>query len=393
MIKAFSVTILVLTIFACQPDEIMEPNFYSCNLPYNDSSAINPKNQNYQRLLNDIVQSGVPGIMMSINTPQHGLWLGASGKADLAGNIDMRPCNISRFGSIVKTFTAVTIMLLKEEGKLRLDDKITQYLPAEILKNIENSDKATIRQMLQHSSGIFNYIQDLKFQTASLNNLVKVWQPDELLSYARNRDAYFEPGEDVRYSNTGYILLGMIIEKVEGKPFYNVFNEKLFTPLQLNKTSFAATNPIPEGLVRGYVDFYSNLNVINSTEYSGWDYYTADGGLISTPYDITRFLESLMKGKILTSESLREMLNWETPKEPDTEFFKIHYGLGIFKIETIYGDAYLHSGDAIGYSASMVYFPAQKTTIVWAVNGNYGKIDALVSSQKAMDAIFKIVLE
>jgi D-alanyl-D-alanine carboxypeptidase len=280
---------------------------------------------------------------------------------------------------------------LYEEGKLQLEDKITNYLSADVLKDIENAQQATVGQLLQHSSGIYNYIQNAKFQTASLNDLKKVWQPNELLKYARNEKAYFAPGTNVTYSNTGYILLGMIIEKIEGKPFYEVFKQKIFTPLGLKNTRFAATNPVPAGLVQGYADLYSNFNVINSTYYSGWDYYTADGGLISNPYDMALFIEKLFNGQILSQATLNKMLNWQTPKETASDFYPIHYGLGIFKIETQHGTAYMHSGDAIGYYATMLYFPAQQTTVVWAVNGNYGKLDEFSSTKNAYDKVLNTV--
>lgn len=367
------------------------PASYNCNFSFTDSSAANANNAKYSQLLTEITASGVPGIVMSIYKPGEGLWLGASGKADLRNNVSLKPCNITRMGSTVKTFTAVTILKLKEEGKLQLDDKAAMYLPAWAMHNIANADKATIRQLLNHTSGIFNYIRNAQFQTASLNDLIKEWKPDELLAYARGKNAYFEPGTDTYYSNTGYIFLGMIIEKVTGKPFWQVFQEKIFTPQGLTSTSFAATNKVPANIVRGYVDFFSNLQVTDATYFSGWDYYTADGGLISNVYDMNVFMQRLFNGNIITISSLNEMLTVITPKTTDSEFFPIQYGLGIFKINTALGDAYMHSGDAIGYNASMLYFPATKTLLVWAVNGNYGKIDQFVSSKKAMEKIFSAI--
>jgi len=386
------IILLVLGItFSCKKEKVFEPDFYACNLPFNDSSTSNMNNEKYQNLINGIAADGVPGVMMSIASPQEGMWLGTAGKADLAANVDLQSCNITRVGSTVKTFTATTILMLNEEGLLKLDDPASKYLSASDIKDIENADMATIRQLLQHSSGIFNYIQNLQFQTASLNDLIKEWSPDELLSYARKKPAYFAPGTDVYYSNTNYVLLGMIITNITGKPFYEVFKEKIFEPLNLTFTSFAATDPVPLGTIRGYVDFYSNLDVINATYYSGWDYFTADGGLISNPYDESVFFTALLSGQIISQASLEEMLTFKAPNDPDPDFFPIYYGLGIFKIETPYGIAYMHSGDAIGYYAIMVYFPEQQTTICWAVNGNYGKIDEFTSSETAMDNIFSTV--
>ena len=184
-----------------------------------------------------------------------------------------------------------------------------------------------------------------------------------------------------------------VITKIENKPFYEVFEEKIFIPLGLNSTQFAAQNPVPDNIIRGYADLYSNLNVVHVTYYSGWDYYTADGGLISNPHDLNVFLTSLVNGEIISSSSLDEMMDLSIPNEEDAEFFPIAYGLGIFKMETEWGDAYFHSGDAIGYYANMVYFPEQETTICWAVNGNYGKIDDFTSTKEAMENIFEVVFD
>lgn len=390
--KRFFILIgLIVLAAACELDPLYESTYYECKGAIAGHNNQHPNSTEYQNLLNEITSFGVPGIMMTVSN-EAGVWTGASGKADLASDIDLKPCNITRTGSTVKTMTAATILLLKEEGKLKLDDKIADYLSADILNGLANSKVVTIRQLLQHSSGIYNYIADPHFQTASLNDLTKVWKPKELLFYARNKQADFTPGTDVRYSNTGYILLGEIIEVVENKPFYKVFEEKLFQPINLSSTQFAAEDPVPEGIIQGYIDLYSNLNVVNASYYSGWDYFTADGGLISNAYDLNRFLTALFAGNILSDESLEAMTNWIAPREQDSDGFETYYGLGIFQIMTDYGPAYIHSGDAIGYFASMVYFPEQKVTISWAVNGNYGKIDEFTQSKEAMEYIFKTVI-
>lgn len=378
---------------SCKKEERLNSDFYSCNLPYIDSSSVHSNHIAYNSLLQSITREGIVGISMSVYTPSKGMWLGASGKADIYNDITMQPCNLSRVGSTVKVVTATTVLKLAEEGKINLDDKISDYLEGEMIDKIENARSVTIRQLLNHSGGLYNYIQNLQFQTASLNDLIKAWRAPELLKYAYNKKAYFKPGEDVRYSNTGYILLGLLIEEIEKKPFYNVFDEKIFKPAGMSSTRFATADPVPDGIVRGYIDIYSNKQVIECTYYSGWDYYTADGGLISNPYDMNLFMQALFDGKLINKSSLDEMMQWKTPKEVDPAFYPIQYGLGIFKIETEKGIAYMHSGDAIGYYANMLYFPADKTSIVYAVNSNYGKLDQYVSTKEAMGTIISVVKE
>lgn len=391
MTKLSFFIIVVLLLSSCRKGEYIEPETYNCSFSFNDSSSVNPDNSVYQALIDDITAKGVVGILMSVYKPLTGMWIGASGKADLHNNINMKPCNISRVGSTVKMFTATSVLKLAEEGKINLDDKISSYLEGDVITKIENADKVTIRQLLQHSGGIYNYIQNLKFQTASINDLIREWKPEDLLDYAYNKTSYFQPGEDVRYSNTGYIMLGLLIEKIEGEPFYKVFERKIFNPLGLTSTRFAASDPVPDDIVRGYIDLYSKLQVIESTWFSGWDYYTADGGLISNPYDLSIFFQALMNEKIINNQLLNEMLSWKAPKDQDPDFFPISYGLGIFKIETPKGIAYMHSGDAIGYYANMLYFPDDSTTIVYAVNSNYGNIDQFVSTKDAMEKIMDAI--
>ncbi|AUP79296.1 serine hydrolase domain-containing protein [Flavivirga eckloniae] len=390
MLRTISLSLFLILVSSCEKDEVLSPAFYACDDSL--SNSLHPNSEQYSNLIQNIVNSGVPGMMLSVHDNENGYWSKAFGFADLASKIPLASCNITRVGSTVKTFTAVTILLLQEEGLLDIDDPITDYLSNADIRGLENASQSSIRQLLLHSSGIYNYIQNPQFQTASLNDLIKIWQPEELMSYARNKDSYFPPGTDVLYSNTNYILLGMIIEKVTGKAFFEVFKTKIFVPLGLSYTQFAATDPVPDGIIRGYVDLYSNLNLTNATYYSGWDYFTADGGLISNSYDLAIFMTQLFQGNLLSKESLNEMMSWKAPKGGYGDGFETFYGLGIFLIETAYGPAYLHSGDAVGYFASMVYFPEQEITISWAVNGNYGKVDEFTQSKEAMEKIFDTVL-
>lgn len=387
----FLLFFFIVIFSSCEKSEELSENFYQCSPILNDSSQQNQNHQKYEEFMQQLVAKGIPSVSMTIYNQTDGLWTGASGKADIFNNIDLQPCHQTRVGSTVKMFTAVTILKLVEEGKLNLDDKIADYVSESVISKLENADKATIRQLLNHSSGIYNYIQSLKFQTASLNDFEKTWQPEELLDYAYGQSAYFEVGEDVYYSNTNYILLGMLITKIENKPFYEVFEEKIFIPLNLNYTQFAAKNPVPDGLVRGYIDMYSNFNLTESTYKSGWDYYTADGGLLSNSHDLAVFFKALMNEEIINQNSLSEMLTVQEPKEKDADFFPISYGLGIFKVETHKGTAYLHSGDAVGYYANMMYFPEDETIISYAVNGNYGSLDQYTSSKDAITTFIDLV--
>jgi D-alanyl-D-alanine carboxypeptidase len=392
--KKISLLCLLLGLLAgCRKPEDLATSFYDCEMGFADTSAAHPRAGAYQALLDLMTANGVVGASMAVHNPAEGLWLGTSGQADLHNGVPMQPCTMTRVGSTVKMWTATIILQLVGEGRLGLDDPLSAYLPGEFIDEIAQADVATIRQLLQHSSGIYNYIQNLRFQTASLNDLLRPWKAEDLLAYAEGQHAYFAPGTDVAYSNTNYILLGLLIEQLEGKPLHQVFDARIILPLGLRHTLFAGKNPVPDGIARGYIDIYSNRQVIESTYYSGWDYYTADGGLISTPHDMQVFFRALLQGQLLDPAELAEMLSWQAPNQQDPAFFDIAYGLGIFKMTTAQGTCYFHSGDAIGYYANMLYFPADSTTLVYAVNSNYGKLDEYVSTKAAMERLIAGVLE
>lgn len=385
--------LLLCLLAGCRKPDDLPQSVYACEMGFADTSAAHPRAGAHQALLDQMTANGVVGASMAVYNPADGLWLGTSGQADLHNRVPLQPCTMTRVGSTVKMWTATVILQLVGEGRLGLDDPLSDHLQGEFLDRIAQADVATIRQLLQHSSGIYNYIQNLRFQTASLNDLLRPWHAEDLLAYAYGQPAYFSPGTDVAYSNTNYILLGLLIEQLEGKPLHEVFDTRIILPLGLRHTQFAGKNPVPEGIARGYIDIYSNRQVIESTYYSGWDYYTADGGLISTPNDMQVFFRALMHGQLLGPAELAEMLTWQAPSQQDPGFYDIAYGLGIFKMKTAHGTCYFHSGDAIGYYASMLYFPADSTTLVWAVNSNYGKLDEYVSTKDAMARLIDGVMD
>ena len=376
---------------ACVADVPRPAGFYDCTGPALEADPVHPLAGGLQSFLDERVAAGLPGMSLSVITPDHGQWSGTAGRAELIGDVSLQPCHFFRAGSTVKTVTAVAVLKLWEAGKVDLDAPVSDYLPASLLAGIENADVATVRQLLQHTGGLNNYIRNLEFQTASLNHFTRVWSAEELLTYSRGVPADFPPGEDAVYSNTGYILLGMLVEAVTGEPFHVYFEREIFQPLQLTYTRFAAPDPVPPGIVRGYIDMYDNGELVDATQYSGWDYFTADGGLLSNPQDLARFLAALFSGSLLGPEAIHEMTQWRYPAVADPESFRTGYGLGIFVVDTDFGPAYLHSGDAVGYFATMIYFPEREVAISWAANGNYGRLDDLQQSKQVMEEVFRLL--
>jgi D-alanyl-D-alanine carboxypeptidase len=165
-----------------------------------------------QALLNKYVAQGVPDVVLLVQSPKEGLWMGAAGKANLETGEPMSPCTLNYPQSIAKTFTATAMMMLAEEGKVNLDAKIKDYLPQATIAGIAN---ATVRQMLNMTSDIVSYEQDEDWIASRLANLFGTFTPEVMLSYIRGDAADFEPGTSWRYSTTNYLLAALIIDQVK----------------------------------------------------------------------------------------------------------------------------------------------------------------------------------
>src|SRR6266480_487306 len=192
-------------------------------------------------------QLRIPGAIIYVDDPGQGSWITTLGTSDLATRAPMNVNSHMRIGSITKTFTATVILQLVDEGKLRLDDPVAKYLP-----QVPNGANITIRELLNMTSGLFNYSNDQGFQQADPS---RVWDPKELVAIAFRHRPYFAPGQGLHYTNTNYILLGMLIEQIPGMPVEKAFQQRIFTPLGMESSSFPplASSAIPDPHPHGYV--------------------------------------------------------------------------------------------------------------------------------------------
>jgi D-alanyl-D-alanine carboxypeptidase len=357
--------IFFLLVFSTCKKKKSEPPLPPCSIQFADSSSIHPKGQAYQSILNEYVAKGLPGIVLLINDA-NGTWVGSAGKADLGNKIDMLPCHVSKVGSITKLFIATVIMKLQEGGVLNIDDPITTWLPSNITNNINNANACTLRQLLNHQSGIYDVISDSQFYLAVLNNPDKTWTSDELLNYVYNKPATGAVGV-TKYSNTNTLLASIIIEKVTGKPHATVLKEKIIQPLNLQNTYYAHHDALPSYTAQGYFDLYNNGQIQNLTRFN-----TGNGngftGLYTTVYDMKIFIEALFKSKtILTQPSLDQMLIFD----PTMESGRL-LGVGTMKDFVLRSNtteyAWGHRGRDLAYSGDLYYFPGKDITLSLMVN-------------------------
>jgi D-alanyl-D-alanine carboxypeptidase len=357
---------LLLGTNACK--ESIEQLVAPCTLSVATNNPTNPKTAAYQALLDKYVRKGLPGLILLVKTPE-GVWIGSAGKARIETGEPMLPCHLIYSQSIAKTYTAVSIMKLVEEGKINLDATMNTYLPAAICDRIANGKQITVRQLLNHTSGIRNYVREEKFLLDAFNNGLTGFTPQKFLEYIYDRPALFEPGTDYRYSDTNYLLLALMIDYVTGASHADFFTERIFKPLALNDTYYKNEPgyPTPRGYPNTYFDRFANGELENLTDVQTKSVGTSigDDGILASAYDYAQFVEALVKGKLVSPASLAAMTTWVTKKnEPN----KPQYGLGLYYRDTPYGIAIGHDGDGLGAASDMFYFPDSDVTIVMGTN-------------------------
>jgi D-alanyl-D-alanine carboxypeptidase len=354
--------VITIVLSGCKKPTL-EPTL-QCNQP--SIGATHPKSQKLSAVLDKYVQKGIPGIALLVKD-SNGTWTGSSGLADIKNNIFMQPCHISKVASITKIFMASLAFKLYEEGTLDLDKKISEYLPSDVISKIKNADQVTVRQLMGHNSGIYDIITDNGFYLGVLNNPPHNWTQMELLKYVYGKDPAFAPGEGPGYSNTNTLLLSMIIDRIGGKPHFQLLREKIITPLHLSDTYYYYHDALPNGKVaQGYFDLYNNGNIENLSSYNtgSGNGYT---GLYTTVFDMNTFIDALFIQKtLLQPNSLSQMLTFN----PNEETGKL-LGVGAFKdfIHRAPDEyAYGHRGRDLAYSADLFYFPVKNQTMALIVN-------------------------
>ncbi len=348
-------------LFASCNKDIKRTIEINCDNVYNNPS--HPKNALYQGIINKYVADGLPGISLLIED-SNGMWCSSVGYANLEDQIKFTPCHISKAASITKMLVGTLTMMLKEEGVLNLDDPIVKYIDRDILDKIDKGPSATIRQLMNHTTGIFDVITSSKFYLAVLNNPNKQWSQEELLKFVYGEDAYvLNDPYPAYYSNTNTLLLSMCIEKATGRKHNELLREKIFEPLGMTSTFYQGREQIPTSAAQGYYDLHNNntlVNVSNLITGSGNGY----GGMYSNVFDLYNFLQELfVKKSLLTSETLDEM---QTFVQEDTDFYTGYGLIKKFTKKSTYGVG--HTGRDLGYSANAFYYPEKGYTMVFFVN-------------------------
>ncbi len=339
------------------------------------ASAVNARDTALARALRAKLDSlrGVlhfPGATLAVAMPDGRVVAVASGLADTARGVPLRVTDRLLSGSVGKTYVAAVAMQLVHEGKLDLDAPISRWLgAAPWFSRLPNASTITVRQLMNHTSGLVRYEFDPRATAVLREQPMKAWTPEERLSYLLDTAAPFAAGQGWDYSDTNYIVLAMILERITGRPYYDELRRRILEPLRLTNT-IPSDRPDLPGLANGYagpkndlggydasLDASGRLRVNPQFEWTG-------GGIASTTADLARWGKLLYEGKAFDPSLLPRMLDG-VPSKLGRD---VKYGLGVMTRPTALGPAWGHSGFFPGYATELLYFPDLKVAAAIQVN-------------------------
>lgn len=351
-LKIFPLAIILFTIFL----------FILTSCSYGDKNTIEEK---LQKVLDDgIIKYDVRGVSAVVIFPDQKVWKGVSGISH--DTVSIKSDMLFAIGSITKSVVAALTLKLAEEEMLSLDDPLSKWLPR--YPYVDST--ITIRQLLNHTSGIYMFWDNQEIWDDLKKDRTKVWTPEEVLSYIKEPD--YAPGQGWRYSNTNYLLLAMIITKATSSNLSTEFNKYFWEPLDINNAYLSIEEDIPSNQAHVYGDNFnndgSNLDLTFLPRASHESITYGSSGLFMTAEDLARWCHALFEGKVLHRESINEML-----KFVDIGFGprKRGYGLGVelFMKRMSSGERAIgHSGANIGTSVYMVHLPEHHFTVVVMIN-------------------------
>lgn len=334
-------------------------------------------------------EAGFPGGTAAFILPDGRYYGFATGLADRERNFPMTPYTRLMSGSVGKSFVAAVALSLAQEGKLDLDEKIERWLGKDDwFSRLPNGDDITLRMLLTHSSGLIDHVFDERFE-AAVRRLVKSpdFDPDtdtafshrELVAFVLDTEPLFPAGKGHSYTDTGYVLVGLIIGRASGSTYYKELQRRFLDPLNLSLTSPSDRRDLPE-LAPGYEDpdnaygfpekmVVDGLMVFNpAMEWTG-------GGLVTNPKDLVIWAKALYEGKAMEGPYLNDLFD----SVPMDQTGVARCGAGVFIVKTEQGTIYGHSGWFPGYQSSLAYFPEHRVAVSMQVNSTGHEMSAFLT--------------
>lgn len=313
-----------------------------------------------------------PGAVVLIQSPQ-GSMVKAAGLADIEGNKPLAAFDRLEIGSNTKMFTGVLLAQLQEEGSLSLDDPLSRWLP-DLVKSIPNGEAITLRHLATHTSGIPDYGDAVIGAGAADSEALRSgYTPQELVLIAtESAPPDFAPGEpgQWKYSNTGYILLGMVLESASGRSYGDLLQQRIFSPLGMSNSELLEGVPYPDSIVDGYFVFPYDIETTEWNGTQGW----AAGGIISTAADMAKFAQALMTGALFDDPAtLNVMTDFIEVSENEAVGTVGGTGYGTGLIEFAPG-LWGHRGQTVGFTSIIAMDPAKEFVFVALTNSAEGSV-------------------
>ncbi|NUQ23865.1 MAG: beta-lactamase family protein [Saprospiraceae bacterium] len=362
--KNILVYVIGLLLWSSCAKYTQELNIIPCEIPsdlpdkYSKAGAI-------KQALQQLVDAGVPGCAMAVYSPE-GWWETAAGFAKIENETPMQNCHLQYLQSISKTYMAVAVLKLYEQGKIIIDAPITQYLPEQYSRYVNDAAKITVRMLLNHTSGIPEYNFAPAYVTYLLQHPDYIFTPTDYLAYIRSKPLDFEPGSKYAYRNTNYLLLALMVDAITGD-HARFITETIFQPLDLPRTFYKNEDRYLKSprLVNTYWDRHSDgvLENVSQMQRNNVASLIGDDGIVTTPLEAVKFLKGLMEGQLLAPATLELMKTWVTDSKGNPR-----YGLGLAYHSNKGIISMGHSGGGIGAGCELYYFPAQKVYVFIAIN-------------------------
>jgi D-alanyl-D-alanine carboxypeptidase len=332
--------------------------FYNSNVLIRAQSSISPVlSENLQFALdNEFAQYDLKGVVMAISMPDDEIWFGASGTSNGSDSINAEM--LFGIGSNTKTFTATLAMMLIEDSLLKLDDSIYHW----VADNPYIDSTITVKNLLNHTSGLYEYTDHPAIDDSLISHLEKFWTPEEILLTFLDTP-YFEKGKDFHYANTNYLILGMIIKAVSGKSISEMLHSRILNPLGLTHTFLDQEDSLVGELAHCWYDLFDNgdsydlvlYDIERTSMYSSM--WTA-GAMFSTAEDMVKWSKGLYLSKLVNDSTLAQMLDFLPGDD---------YGLGINKYNMSGRELWGHGGDVI-YKSFLLYSPFDTISITLLCN-------------------------
>ena len=343
------------------------------------SSGQSKQEKQLTKVLDDLLSAqfkpGAPGRAVLIAKKGEVVYQKGFGYADLELNVPVRPEMIFRIGSVTKQFTAVAILQLVEQGKISVKDSIQKFIPDFPSKG----QTITIENLLTHTSGITEYTQ-LNIPDPFIRR--KDLTPDEIIRYFKDLPLEFRPGSKFKYSNTGYFLLGVVIERVTKKSYKDYMQQNIIIPLGLTHTYYDDASQVIPNRAKGYK---MGGNTFENAEYESATISFAAGALISNNADLYKWNRALHSHSVVRKETLETAL---TPFKL-TDGTESPYGFGWFIIDMDGSQSVQHGGSINGFKSNEIYFPAEDVFVSTLFNCECAPMDE-VSEQLAFLALGKV---